>query len=162
MHQATWPCSPCSELLGYHEIWVLHGRGSCVEWLTDFFSIVLEQPAAGKATAEGGKPPPWEKRKKKKMVWAPPPPPPKKKTRRGENTLREERALERCTGIAHYFPGVRCQRLQMTGDRRRCQCISVNYDCNKTLCVWRRGLNKYVSCTSRDIALIIIMAIFLY
>lgn len=90
-------------------------------------------------------------------VWPPPP-----KTRREDNTLREARALERCTGIADYFPGDRWQRLQMTGDRRRCQYISVNYDCNKTQCVWRRGLNKYVSCTSRDIALIIIMAIFLY
>ena len=158
MHQATWPCSPCSELLGYHEIWVLHGRGSCVEWLTDFFSIVLEQPPAAAAGAVPS--PSWWKSNETQMVCDPPPP--KKKTRRGENTLREERALERCTGIAHYFPGVRCQRLQMTGDRRRCQCISVNYDCNKTLCVWRRGLNKYVSCTSRDIALIIIMAIFLY
>lgn len=127
-------------------------------WLI-FFSIVLEQPAAAAAAAAWAvQSPSWWKSNETQMGCDPPPP----KTRREDNTLREARALERCTGIADYFPGDRWQRLQMTGDRRRCQYISVNYDCNKTQCVWRRGLNKYVSCTSRDIALIIIMAIFLY
>lgn len=159
MHQATWPCSPCSVLLGYHVIWVLHGRGSCVKWLTDFFfhSAGTTSSSSSSSSVSSAVTLLVKEQWNTNGVWPPPP-----KTRREDNTLREARALERCTGIADYFPGDRWQRLQMTGDRRRCQYISVNYDCNKTQCVWRRGLNKYVSCTSRDIALIIIMAIFLY
>lgn len=71
----------------------------------------------------------------------------------------EERATGRCS---LYFPCDGEQRLWMPRCWLRCQCISVNYDRNKTLCAWQRGLNKYVCCTGVDIALMIIIAIFLY
>lgn len=51
----------------------------------------------------------------------------------GANTFREESFGE---DMAHYFPGDRWQRLEVIGYWLRRQCISVNYDCDKTLCVF--------------------------
>lgn len=167
MHVATWLHVPRVQHSGdYKLMWALHGSVArqrwpreMADWVGLLLDVVLErlEPAPAAAVEQSAL---WWRSKETEMACNP-------ETqaylgRRGEKRLSEERALARCTGAAHYFPGDRWQRLQMTGYWLRCQRISVNYDCNKALCVWQRGLNKHVSRTSRDIALIIIMAIFLY
>lgn len=126
------PCSPCSGLWG---LWSVMGSercaapGSRVKWLTVLSCCwILLFVGRGAVTLVVK-----EQEKHKRSVTL------RNKLRPGEEirgkTHSAQRASERCSGIAHYFPGDRWQRLQMTGYWLRCQCISVNYDCNKTLCV---------------------------